>query len=317
MVGLFRRQFLALAAAPALLRGAALSPLQRVQRVLRGSAPDRVPFTLWHHFHLPTPEQHAARTLDFHRLCRTDIVKVMSDFPYPRPAGSWWELRVDRNPFPAQIRALEMIAQGLDGKHYFLETVFNPMNVAEKLSSKEELSRMIRQRPQTLLDALEVITQSSIHHARRALESGAAGIFLAVPNAHAGALSRQEYEQFSAPFDRRILDAVKGARLNVLHLHVEPSYLDLFRAWPAQVISYSPRVSIITLAQMRRRFPSLVLMGGLDETRWAQWNAAQLRQQWRAASSAAGRRLILAPGCSVPDGTKPADLTKLATLLRA
>jgi hypothetical protein len=66
----------------------------------------RPPFTFWHHFRLPTAEAHAEATLSFHRAYRTDLVKVMSDFPYPKPAGKWYELRPDPNPFPRQIRAL-------------------------------------------------------------------------------------------------------------------------------------------------------------------------------------------------------------------
>ena len=105
---MLRRNFLlsvaGASAAPAFLRAAALSPIDRVDRALAGKELDRPPFTLWHHFGLPTPEEHAARTLAFHRAYRTDIVKVMSDFPYPKPAGKWYELKVEANPFPQQIQ---------------------------------------------------------------------------------------------------------------------------------------------------------------------------------------------------------------------
>ena len=66
----------------------------------------------------------------------------MSDFPYPKPAGKWYELKVESDPFPRQIKALDLIRDGLDGRAYFIETIFNPWNVAEKLSSKEELLRL-------------------------------------------------------------------------------------------------------------------------------------------------------------------------------
>jgi uroporphyrinogen-III decarboxylase len=313
---MLRREFLLAAAAPAVLRGASLSSTDRVNRVLRGGSVDRPPFTLWHHFGLKTAEAHAARTIDFHRLCRTDIVKVMSDFPYPKPPGKWWELKVERNPFPQQIKALEMIAKTLAGKAYFLETIFNPMNVAVKLSSKEGVRALLGERPQTLLDALEIITQSEINHARSALEAGASGIFLAVDNANAANLTPEEYRQFSGPFDRRILDAVKGARMNVLHLHTESAYLAEFRAWPVQVVNYSREVSKIPFPSMRRTFPSAVLMGGLDETKWSSLSSVQMRAQWRSAARAAGRRFILSPGCSVPDNSTEADLKKLLALVR-
>ena len=79
---------------------------------------------------------------------RTDLVKVMSDFPYPKPTGKWYELKVNPNPFPDQIRALELIRNGLQGNAYMIETVFNPWNVAQKLSSKEDVLRLKQEKPE-------------------------------------------------------------------------------------------------------------------------------------------------------------------------
>src|ERR1035438_3168463 len=62
------------------------------------------------------------------------------DFPYPKPPGKWYELKVEANPFPQQIRSLNLIREGLGGSAYMMETVFNPWNVAQKLSSKEEVA---------------------------------------------------------------------------------------------------------------------------------------------------------------------------------
>jgi hypothetical protein len=140
-----RRQFIAQALAVPALLARTISKLdhkERVDRALAGSSVDRPPFSFWHHFGLKTPEEHAKATLDFHRAYHTDIVKVMSDFPYPKPAGKWYELKVESDPFPRQIKALDLIRDGLDGRAYFIETIFNPWNVAEKLSSKEELLRL-------------------------------------------------------------------------------------------------------------------------------------------------------------------------------
>ncbi len=222
---------------------AVLTHKQRIDRALEGAGADRPPFTFWHHFRLPTPEAHAAATLAFHRAYRTDLVKVMSDFPYPKPPGQWFELRPDPNPFPRQIRALELIRDGLQGQKYFVETIFNAWHVAEKLSSKEEVQRLKAERPQALLDALDVITESQIHHARRALGAGAAGVFLSIANATSSPLSPDDYLKFSAPFDRRLFDAVSGEKLSILHLHFEPDYLGFLDAFRAPILNYSLHVS--------------------------------------------------------------------------
>jgi uroporphyrinogen decarboxylase len=296
---------------------AKLTPCERVDRALRGDPLDRPPFTLWHHFRLPAPEAHAQATLSFHRDYRTDLVKVMSDFPYPRPAGKWYELKVESNPFAAQIRALELIRDGLGGRKYFVETVFNPWKVAEKLSSEEEVLRLKAENPQALLDALEAIASSEINHVKRALATGAAGIFLSVANANAESLAPQDYLKFSAPFDRRILDAASGARLNILHLHVENGYLEFFRDFPDAAINYSTQVSGIPFAEVRRQFPAAPLMGGIDEVNYGKLTPQEMTAQWHAAQAAAGAKFLLSPGCSVPDNSTAAELARLPELVGA
>jgi uroporphyrinogen decarboxylase len=292
---------------------------ERVDRVLRGDDVDRPPFTFWYHFRLATlpGDRHAAATLDFHRRLRTDLVKVMSDFPYPKPAGAWHQLQVDKNPFPEQVRSLEIIRDGLAGQAPFVETLFNPWRQAEKLSSPAEAKDLMAARPQVLLDALEAITKSQMQHVKRALALGASGVFLAIANAQEGLLTPEEYAKFSAPFDKMILEAASEAPLNILHLHGDKVYLDeFFNGWPAAVINYSMHDTKLSMAEVRARF-SGVLMGGLDEVNFRRLTADEMREQSRTARTAAGKRFILAPGCSVPDDTTDEELLRLVSVLGA
>jgi uroporphyrinogen decarboxylase len=319
---MLRREFLFSAAAAAVASrpvfGAAqITRKERVDRALRGADLDRPPFTLWHHFGLKTAEDHAARTLEFHKQYNTDIVKVMSDFPYPKPPGKWYELKPLDNPFPDQIRALELIRQGLNGDAYLVETIFNPFNVAEKLSSREEVRRLKDENPQALLDALDVITQSEINHAKRAIATGGRGILLAVANANSKELSVADYARFNAPFDKRILDAVRGAPLNTLHLHVERDYLDQFQNFAAPVINYSLHVTGIPIAEVHAKFPGHVIAGGIDEVNYKTLTREQIKSQWESARQAAGTKFILTPGCSVPNDSSPAELALLSQVVAA
>ena len=316
---LSRRDFLAAAVAASAIPPVKLTSRERIDRALKGGEVDRPPFTFWYHFGLqdqPAP-RHAEATLKFHRKFHTDLVKVMSDFPYPKPAGEWYELKAISNPFPEQVRALEIIREGLDGTAYFVETVFNPWNVAEKLSSPEEVKRLKAEKPQTLLDALEAITRSEIEHVSRAVAAGASGIFLAVANAGNGALSQEEYERFSEPFDKMILAAASNVPLNTLHLHGDKVYLDRFcRNWPSSVLNYSTYGTRVGISNVRNQYAG-VIMGGLDEVKFRKLTAAELKTQWQAAWKAAGTRFILAPGCSVPNDTTDEELSRLVTVLGA
>ena len=296
---------------------ATLGAKDRVDRALNGQDVDRSPFSLWHHFGLKTPEEHAKRTLEFHAKCRTDIVKVMSDFPYPKPTGKWYELKVEQNPFPQQIRALELIRDGLNGKAYFIETIFNPWNVAQKLSSKEEVLRLKDDNPGALLHALDIITESEINHAKQAFQAGASGVLFSVANANQKELSVADYVKFSRPFDKRLMDGIADAKMNILHLHVEAAYLDQFHDFSFPIINYSQVVSGIPIARVREQYRSSVIAAGIDEVNYKTLTIEQIREQWQTASKAAGPKFILTPGCSVPNDCTPEDLARLPRAIGA
>jgi hypothetical protein len=78
-----------------------LDSRKRVDRALAGQDVDRPPFSAWHHFGLEKepPEVFAQATIQFHRQTGTDLVKVMSDFPYPKGNGDLSHLRVELIPF--------------------------------------------------------------------------------------------------------------------------------------------------------------------------------------------------------------------------
>lgn len=316
-----RRTFLLASAGAAAASAAPLTPRQRVDRILAGQDTDRPAFTFWHHFlddKVPG-EQHAASTIAFHKKFRTDVVKVMSDYAYPKPAGAWRQLREEKNPFPEQIKALKIIGDTVmfAGKAHFVETIFNPWNIAEKLSSKEEVQKLKADRPQALLDALEVIATSLANHARQAVAKGASGIFLAVANAQPDILSRQDYAKFSEPFDRMVLDAVRSHPLNILHAHGDKVYLDKFyRGWPVAALNYSAQGTGIDVAEARRNF-SGVLMTGFDERNFRTLDRQALKRQWMTASQAAGKKFVAVPGCSVPNDTTDEELLRVTTMFGA
>jgi uroporphyrinogen decarboxylase len=311
-----RRQFLLHAATAAIAAAAprALTPRERVDRALKGADVDRTPFSYWHHFldEDKSAEEHAKATLDFHRKFRTDLVKVMSDYPYPKPRGEWFQLREETNPFPRQIRALELVRDGLRGEAHFIETVFNPYQICEKLSSKETVARLRAERPQRLLDALEIIAKSEANHARRAVQAGASGVFISITNS-----DDPEYAKFSAPFDKMVLQAAASAPLNTLHIHGERIALDHFYSgWPASALNYSLHVTGIPISTVRRKW-SGVIMAGLDENNYRKLSADELKRQWMEARRQAGSKFILTPGCSVPNDSTDEELLRLTRVVGA
>ncbi len=306
---LSRRAFILTSTAAAVARGAAsLTSRQRVDRALKGEDVDRSPFTFWYHFLDETKpgEQHAKTTLDFHHKFHTDLVKVMGDYPYPKSKAEWFDLRLDPNPFPQQIRALELIHGGLGSDAHFVDTLFNPYKVAEKLSSEAAVKKLKQEKPQRLLDALDVIAKSQASHAKRAIAAGASGIFLAIANS-----ADPDYAKFSEPFDKVVLDAVKGAPLNVLHIHGDKIDLPRFyKGWSAAGINYSTHGTKIPIADLRKNY-SGVILAGIDEVNYRKLSVDELKRQHQAALRAAGKKFILTPGCSVPNDTSDEEMLRL------
>ena len=94
------------------------------------------------------------------------------------------------------------------------------------------------------------------------------------------------------------------------------SYLDTFQGFPAPIVNYSRAVSGIPIETLRSRFPQ-VIAGGLDEVHFRDLGPNELREQWNSARSAAGPKFILTPGCSVPNDSRPEELSRLPQLLKA
>ena len=304
-----------------------MSKIERVKAVLRGERVDRLPFSFWHHFGLEKSpgEKHAEATLAFYRRFDFDLVKVMSDFPYPVPKSldkiatkeDWEQLEILKNPFPEQIKALRIIHKDLKGQAPFVETIFQSWTVAEKLSSRETMQKLKDQNPNLLKKVLRVISESQANHARLALEAGAAGIFLAVAAADDLVMDSQDYLKFVRESDLIILEATKGrSYLNILHLHGNKVHFDSSVTYPVQVINYSVHGTGMDLATAKKKF-SGTLMGGLDEVKIARLGESELRSEIQQAILATQkRRLILAPGCSVPNDIADEPLLKVRDLVQ-
>jgi hypothetical protein len=56
-------------------------------------------------------------------------------------------------------------------------------------------------------------------------------------------------------------------------------------------------------------------MCGIDERTYRQLTEADLKQQWQAAERAAGKRFLLAPGCSVPNESTDEELLRLTRVV--
>jgi len=329
-----------------------MNKLDRVGAALRGDAVDRVPISFWGHDYLNewTAEGLAEAMLANYRMYDWDYMKVNPRASYHvedwgarlerttdpnrghifthnpvSESGDWRRLRLldpDQGVLGEQLAALRLIRDALGGEAYFIQTIFSPLSVAKYLvgNRPEPVKQSMAEDPDALKTALDTITRTFTTYAAACLEVGASGIFFATTGwASADLLTADEYRQFGTDYDLRVLQAVAGkAPLNVLHNCGDHIYFDLLADYPVQAISWAATSSTNpSLAEGKRRTTRAVMGGVSEKTTLVDGAPEQVAEEVRRAlRETDGRHVLLAPGCSIPPRTPPANLRAAAEAAR-
>ncbi|MGH2344951.1 MAG: uroporphyrinogen decarboxylase family protein [Chloroflexota bacterium] len=288
---------------------------ERVWAALRGDRLDRPPFVFWHHFRPHGSARALAEaTLDFFGRFDLDIYKIMPDLPYPFPRGGitkpdHWHLlaplAVTAGNFGRQIETVRLVRAGAGPDVPVICTMFSPLTELMEFAGAEGVRAAMDESPSTVHGALAIVTDNLARLAAALIDAGADGIFFSVQGAGDGHFTAAQFAEYGRPYDMAVLSAAAEGRLNVLHAHAAH---DLLLAgvidYPVPVISWSDRLTGISLSRMREAAPSLTLMGGINEHGViAVGPASAIEAEIADALTQTdnGRRLILAPGCSVSD----------------
>ncbi|MGB8980679.1 MAG: uroporphyrinogen decarboxylase family protein [Anaerolineales bacterium] len=312
---------------------------QRLEAVVAGEKPDRVPVALWRHF--PVDDQSlgnlAGATVDFQRAYDFDLVKVT-------PASSFcikdwgvqdvwrgasegtreytvhviqhpedWERLPVLDPYKgylgAQLECLRLIVHELGPDVPVIQTIFSPLAQAKNLVGGGGLLVHLRKYPQALQIGLNTIAESTIRFIEAMQSIGIAGLFYAVQHARFSLLSLDEYRAFGGAYDQRVLEPAKAYWLKMLHLHGEEVMFDYFTDYPVDIINWHDRDTAPDLADGQNRFQWIVC-GGLQRERTMELGTpeqvtAEARQ---AIQATGGRRFILGTGCVTPITAPRANL---------
>ncbi len=300
----------------------------RLERTFAGEPVDRPPVALWRHW--PGDDQRpgdlAAATIAFQQQFDWDFVKVTPSSDYclrDWGAQTVWEgnnegtRRYVHHPVQqpedwaalpvldptrgslGQIReALRLIRQGLGPDVPIIHTIFSPISQAKNLAGPERLPHHLRLHPDALHEGLKRITETTIRYVESLREVGVDGIFYAVQWADAQHMSADEYRAFGRPYDLQILEAAQGLWFNLLHVHGEGIYFDLFVDYPVQALNWHARETWPSLAEGKERFPGAVV-GGIRRTETLlRGTPDDVRGEARdAIEQTEGRRFILGTGC--------------------
>ena len=306
-----------------------MDKISKVDRVLSGQSVDCSPVSLWYHFGVQhgSGKQFADITLEHFDYYDLDFLKVMNDIFYPPPAGldavvSGDDLRrigpLDvESVWEQQFNALKLISAKLNGRAYFIDTVFDPWQSIRRAMAGEHLPELMQSAPQPLLEALEVVTENLITYCKRSIEIGSAGVFLSVA-AGAEIVTRQQFLTFVKPFAARVLAAVADlAKMNTVHIHGQNLFFDDALDFPAAIFSWWDRGPKGPSLQWVKERISGCVMGGIDQTLVSRRTPAFLKQHAAEGMQMGGRtRFLLAGGCTIESWVYPESIRAIVAAAR-
>jgi uroporphyrinogen decarboxylase len=322
-----------------------MSARARVMAALRGDPVDRVPASVWAHnfaaensaqelceetvrlalefdwdYLKPQSRAHCFAEmwgLKYAPSARRAVPPAVVSYPL-RAAGDLRSLRpadARTGALGEQLEALALIRARIGPDRPIVWTIFSPLMTARFLFSGGEAQIMdvMRSNPALLQSALEAITETLAEYARACIQRGADGIFLATTWARRGVLSPAECRRFEREYDLAILQAVKQAPFNVVHVCGDNVLFEEFVDYPVAAFSWAATPGNPSLSEVHRRTGRAAIGGLPAKPVFKTLAEAQVHEHARKAMSEMhGRWLLLGPECSI-DPETPASLLRAAS----
>ena len=178
----------------------------------------------------------------------------------------------------------------------------------------------LRQSADTVLAALDAVTETTCAFARAAIARGCAGMFFALQEATRTAWSPAEYERFGAPFDRRVIAAAAGAGgwFNVLHAHGDDILFGLLSRYDITALNWHIGETPPAIAEYRAAGGGKPIVGGLQRAHLTRCDRAAVAADIRRSLAETRHRgLLLAPACVIRHPVDEAMLAWTAQAIRA
>lgn len=319
-----------------------MNRLQRVDAVPQGRRPDRAPVSFWYHFNQQcvagprAVEAHVRHVEDYD----LDFLKIMNDNGYPRPTtptgviadvadlGRLSVQQGDEENFSRQLELIGALRQRFAGELRMTTTIFNAWNVLRQMTAPKSgahgpptvgrsadprdatMSRFLREAPEALDDALEIVAESLANFARHCLAAGADGIYIAVRDDWVDTPDNgpRTYDRMVRPRDLKILAAAQTGTFNILHVCGKALDFNRFASYPVHVLHWADRSagpSIVEAAGSLRP----AVCGGVDNLGTMVTGSPDdcARQVADAIAQAGARPILIAPGCTFDPQAVPRE----------
>jgi len=324
-----------------------MTKTERIKAAIDGKRPDMIPYSLWSHF--PgvdmDPARLAEHTWEFYKKLNVDFIKTMSNGMYaiedlgceidysevakggvakvahtPVSEVDDWNsvpaAHIGKGALARELASLELLLERLrrEGEDVpVVFTVFSPLTTADKLSGKRLLRHIAEGGGGAVHAALDRITESTCALARRAVELGAAGVFLASQMSGYDVMGEALYREYGVPYDLRVLQA-SGGWFNALHAHGDNILFGVLKDYPVHALNWHVWESPPDPDE-GHDLAAKCIMGGIKRMDVTNRNKNAVRSQiYRTVKALDGAGLILTPGCVI---RHPLDEEMLAFVRQA
>lgn len=322
---------------------------ERVRAAIAGAEVDRVPVSLWRHF----PEQDqtaddlAKVTIDWQKEWGWDFVKFMPPGDYAtidwgaetKFTGADGGNRTTTKPAIASVdqweslesisvtsgfngmvlEALRKARAGIDPEVPFLQTIFSPLTIAQKMTDGQIVDQL-RSHPETVHAALKVITQVTKEMVTASYQAGADGIFFASQLTTRDVATEEEYRAFGVPYDLEVLAASRQAEQDGIiffHTHGDDPMLDIAAEYDADIINWHDRLTGPSLRD-GYQIVNKAVAGGINEQSIVGDSLEEVAAEARdAIASMNGRHVLVTPGCVIRYATPVDRIRAVADAVRA
>ncbi len=303
-----------------------MNKIKRVQTVLRGEIPDRVPAGFW--FHFPESQAHGKESvkahLEYYRKADLDFLKIMNEHPYRVPIeiknpADWRKIRpapIDSSFFQAQLDEIKMITDELGGECLTTTTLFNSFSSGNH-AADHLVSEHLKADPESVNIGLATIAESLAEFALACLEAGADGIYFSAQGGEADRFEESIFIKYIKPHDLTVLNAVKDqGELNIVHICRDNIRLHLYANYPGNVINWAATAPHNVPLTAGKSLFNRTILGGLDN-RGVIVNGAPVEIEetvHQTINDFGPRHLIIGADCTLPADT---DIDNIRTAIQA
>lgn len=253
--------------------------------------------------------------LEYYRYTGMDFVKIQYESLFPhipgiKTPGDWekFNLYQKEDFYKDQLEVVDGLVRAAKKEALVIMTLYSPFMCARATTSDEMITAHIKEAPDKVAKAIEIITESLLIFVRACIKIGVDGFYM---SSQGGENHRFEdpslFTKCIKPYDLAVMEEVNRACIfNILHIcDFRGKYDDLsaFLDYPGHIVSFSQELGTRKInGKDVSRFFGRPFMGGLDRKGViATGSPAEIKAEVSKVLEESPDKFILGADCTLPD----------------